>query len=379
VLELMRRLLLIAAASLVLPCIAATAGEAARRDRDHDKLPDRWEKRHHLSTHKKSAKGDPDRDRLRNLREYRLRTNPRKKDTDGDGYSDRAEVRAGTNPRKKKDHPPGKPAPSPTPTPSPSPSPGAPDSGNTGVPAGTALAPYTGPRTISTPGTVVDSKAMGCIRVTAPGVVIRRSKISCAGGYAVYSKDGDYSGTPVLIEDSEIECGNGPGTALGEANITARRVNIHGCENGGDINQNFVVQDSYVHDLYTGGSAHADGFQFASGHYENGQLVTGSLNVTISHNTIFGMGADGSFGNAAIISNRGGDRNVLIENNLLAGGGYTIYCEQGATGINYRVLGNAFSRRFSQKIGFFGAATSCSDETQAGNYVFETGQALSLP
>jgi cell division septation protein DedD len=272
------------------------------------------------------------------------------------------------------------PAPAPTPTPTPTPLPtGFPDASNTGVPAGTTLTAYTGPSTISTPGAVIDSKAMGCIRVTVPGVIIRRSKISCANDYAVYSGDGDYSGAPVLIEDSEIDCESTGGTALGEANVTARRLNIHGCENGGDINQTFDVQDSYIHDLFQSASAHPDGFQFASGHFENGVLKSGSRDVTIRHNTIYATRDDGTIGNASIISNRGGDRNILIQGNLFAGGGYTIYCEQGATGSNYRVLDNAFSRRFSLKVGFYGPSTDCSDETQSGNYIYETGEPLMLP
>ena len=76
------------------------------------------------------------------------------------------------------------------------------------------LTAYTGPSTISTPGTVIDGKTMGCVRVTAPGVIIRRSKISCAGGYAVLSGDGDYTGTPLTVEDSEVDCKNIGGTAL---------------------------------------------------------------------------------------------------------------------------------------------------------------------
>ena len=52
------------------------------------------------------------------------------------------------------------------------------------------------------------------------------------------------------------------------------------------------------------------------------------LNITIRHNTIYAIGPDGSFGTSAIISNRGGDQNILIENNLLAGGAATLYCEQ---------------------------------------------------
>ncbi len=252
---------------------------------------------------------------------------------------------------------------------------------STGVPAGTTLSAYTGPTTITSANTVIDGKRMGCIRVSAPGVVIRNSKISCpssSSAYAVLSGDGDYSGTPLLIEDSEIDCANTNGTALGEALITVRRVNIHGCENGGDINQSFTVENSYIHDLYNSAAAHTDGFQFASGHIVNGQVASGSLNVTINHNTIFGMGADGSFGTSAIISNRGGDTNVLIENNLLAGGAFTLYCEQGTKGNNYRVINNTFTRKFSQKVGFYGDSTDCSDETQSGN-IYDSGQTTALP
>jgi hypothetical protein len=64
------------------------AAMAKSRDRDHDKLPDKWEKKFHLSTHKKSAKGNPDRDGLNNLGEFRSRTSPRDKDSDNDGIRD---------------------------------------------------------------------------------------------------------------------------------------------------------------------------------------------------------------------------------------------------------------------------------------------------
>src|SRR3954464_336650 len=73
----------LAAAFMVVPAVAM-----ASKDRDHDKLPDKWEKKFHLSTHKNNAKGDPDRDGLNNLGEFRSRTNPRKADTDQDGIND---------------------------------------------------------------------------------------------------------------------------------------------------------------------------------------------------------------------------------------------------------------------------------------------------
>jgi thrombospondin type 3 repeat protein len=78
------------------------ARQAGARDRDGDRLPDRWERRYGLSSHRNSSRGDPDRDSLSNRSEYRLRLNPRRRDTDGDGLSDGREVRTTrTDPRRK--------------------------------------------------------------------------------------------------------------------------------------------------------------------------------------------------------------------------------------------------------------------------------------
>jgi opacity protein-like surface antigen len=72
------------AALLALPAAAM----AKSHDRDHDGLPDKWEHKFHLSTHHKSAKGDPDKDGLNNRGEFKAKTNPRKADTDRDGIND---------------------------------------------------------------------------------------------------------------------------------------------------------------------------------------------------------------------------------------------------------------------------------------------------
>jgi hypothetical protein len=66
---------------------AAPALAAAPRDRDHDGMPDRWEKRHHVSR----PHADPDHDGLDNLAEYRSHTDPHRADTDHDGVRDGAE------------------------------------------------------------------------------------------------------------------------------------------------------------------------------------------------------------------------------------------------------------------------------------------------
>jgi len=253
-----------------------------------------------------------------------------------------------------------------------------PNAGNTGVPDGTVLTAYTGSSTISRANTVIDGKLLGCIEVTAPGVVIRNSKISCRPTYAAVSvDDGGFSGTPLLLEDVEIDCGDNPGHGIGEANVIVRRANIHGCENGLDVNQNITVEDSFIHDLYNSSEAHADGIQLA-GHFENGVVVAGAKNVTIRHNTIYGVGPDGSLGTSAIISNPRGDTNILIEGNVLAGGAYTLYCDRPGTGVNYRVVDNRFSTRFSPEVGAFGPSDGCADEDLSGNVINETGAPVRL-
>jgi Bacterial TSP3 repeat len=69
---------------LAVPGVAA----AKQRDRNHDGIPDRWEKRHRLSTKVNQARRDQDRDRLRNRAEFLAGTNPRNADSDGDGVPD---------------------------------------------------------------------------------------------------------------------------------------------------------------------------------------------------------------------------------------------------------------------------------------------------
>jgi hypothetical protein len=80
---------------LALAGMLALAGGASAKDRNHDRIPDRWEKRHHLSLHVNQASRDQDKDGLKNRAEWRAGTDPRDADTDGDNISDGTE-NAGT-------------------------------------------------------------------------------------------------------------------------------------------------------------------------------------------------------------------------------------------------------------------------------------------
>jgi hypothetical protein len=87
-------LLLLVAIGLLGLAMPGAAGAKAR-DRNHDRIPDRWEKRHHLSTRVNQARRDQDRDHLRNRAEFLANTNPRDLDSDDDGIPD-GEENAGT-------------------------------------------------------------------------------------------------------------------------------------------------------------------------------------------------------------------------------------------------------------------------------------------
>ena len=91
-----RTLLLVAAALVAVLAFAPGAmAHNWRGDRNHDRIPDRWERAHHLSLKVNQAKRDQDHDGLRNRAEYLARTDPRDDDSDNDGVED-GEEHAGT-------------------------------------------------------------------------------------------------------------------------------------------------------------------------------------------------------------------------------------------------------------------------------------------
>ena len=88
-------------AAIAMALFAMPAAALAKHgDRNHDRIPDKWEKRHHLSTRVNVARKDPDKDGLNNLAEFRDGTDPQDADTDNDGVNDGNEIADQTNPRK---------------------------------------------------------------------------------------------------------------------------------------------------------------------------------------------------------------------------------------------------------------------------------------
>jgi len=251
--------------------------------------------------------------------------------------------------------------------------PSFPDENCTGwVHTGVTLTAYSGPTTITSNGTIIDSKDItSCLLIQADNVIIRKSRIrnDCSGG-VIFNE-----GTNLLVEDVEIDCVaggvNNNGTGLTPANYTARRVNAYGCENVMWADNDVLIEDSYIHDILPYDpktDPHTDGVQ----------LPGGASNITIRHSRIYGQYLNGSnFGNSAFTTG-GGVVNFLVEDNLMAGGGFTARCEGGGGNTNYRVINNRFSTIFVATVGGFGPVSECATNatTYSGNVCHETGLPL---
>jgi hypothetical protein len=115
--------------------------------------------------------------------------------------------------------------------------PAFPDASCTGVPTGTALSNYTGPCTITTANTVIDSKTVNCqLLIRTTGVVIKKSKI--IGGI---NADEDLTGQ-FVITDSDVDGG------MGTKNFLALGVNVyHGAGPNVYCYTTCDIRDSWLH------------------------------------------------------------------------------------------------------------------------------------
>ena len=255
---------------------------------------------------------------------------------------------------------------SPTPPP---PTSGYPDSTNTGVPAGTTLTPVSGDLIITTAGSTVTGKDVsGVIRIQAPGVTVQNSKTA---GIRIEGEANNPVNPRATIQYVEINCG-GPGTKGIQAtfgdngnNFNAYHVNIHNCEDGLSVENDFTITDSYIHDLAECGTCHNDGMQ-----------IYGGSRIIIQHNRVYGTDTSAiQFCNN--LTNCSPMADTLIQDNLLAGGGWTLYCPKVAT-TNWRIIDNKFSTIFWPKVGFFGSNTDCDGETASGNIIYETNAPVDM-
>jgi hypothetical protein len=186
------------------------------------------------------------------------------------------------------------------------PVPAYPTTACTGITPGTALATVNGSVTLSTPGQVYENKLVtGGISVTAANVTIRNVRVYTG----VWNRGGSFT-----LSDSEIGANSGcdGNAAVGPDHFTATRVYIHNFSDGfRDSGDNILVADSFVK-LCSNAGDHSDGFQG----YQGGS------NVVMRHNTLDQRAAAPDVTSPIFIAD--GSKGIVAQNNLLAGGGYTI-------------------------------------------------------
>ncbi|GAA3793233.1 hypothetical protein GCM10022226_10640 [Sphaerisporangium flaviroseum] len=240
------------------------------------------------------------------------------------------------------------PSSTPTRTTTPPPTGGFPGAADTGVPSGTTLK-QSKSITITKDGTEIDGlEVHGEINVEADNVTIRNTRLAAApGDWGIIQRQGH---TGLTVEDSEI-FGNGKErTQFAILNqgrdLTVRRVDIHTISNG-ILTEQGLVEDSYLHDPKYFSGDHTDMIMCTSGPPSGATLVIRGNTVI---NTLEQTGAVALFQDFGVV------RNVTVERNFLAGGGYTLYGGAGSKGTssNIKVVNNVFSRDVWAKGGYNG-------------------------
>ncbi len=109
-----------------------------------------------------------------------------------------------------------------------------------------------------------------------------------------------------------------------------------------------LIEDNYIHRM-----------ALLSGDHVNGTTSNGSqTQLTIRHNTIFNQ--HGQTDAISLFQDFGVEANRLITNNLLAGGGYTIYGGAGGKGAtsNIQITDNRIARLYFRTGGSYGPVTA---------------------
>jgi len=261
---------------------------------------------------------------------------------------------------------------------------GFPDETNTGVPAGAALRSVPG-EVSSGPGWT--SNSSGDVEVSGNGAVfegyivhgyvdVTGSNVTIKGNEIINSGsdiDGDgvnLTGNPsnVTIENNTIYS---PYGSHGTSGIFAGIKDINGETRGTQVLGNNIANASTGVQIYMGlieNNYIHDSTPASPGSHLNGTTSNGStVPLTIQHNTVFNP--NGQTDAVSLFEDFGPEANVVINNNLLAGGGYVVYGGQndgGPQAYNIRITNNRFSTIYYPQSGYYGYITAF-DPNAPGN------------
>ncbi len=253
---------------------------------------------------------------------------------------------------------------------------GYPNASNTGVPLGTPLTKVPSQITsgygwqwnpnsenvdVRTAGVTLSGlEITGGIEVFAANVIIEKVRLNAACGAdwdAIVIRDnqinqGPGGGDNTIIRDSTIDgtqpvnnvstCGGGIRVQSGVQNVKIQRNHILNMATGINFtrtNAGHLVEDNYINKLCcdTGPTGnHLNGITS-----DEGGTASSVNPVIYRHNTILNPAEQTDA--IAVFSNFGPQHDVTLDNNLLGGGGYTMYA--GDTGSsNIKVINNRISR-----------------------------------
>jgi hypothetical protein len=192
---------------------------------------------------------------------------------------------------------------------------GWPDAGSTGLRDPSLLKP-SGSVTVTTNGAVIENLDIkGQISINADNVTIRNVRVTSNGEKYLITIASGRSG--IVIEDVELNGRRITTIGVIGSGYTARRVNMYAVGDGFRAGSNTLIEDSWVHDL-----GH-DGAHDPSPHMDAVQSI-GGTNITIRNNHLEGPYRQQT---ASIIMSpyTGLLGDVLIENNKLSGGTFTLF------------------------------------------------------
>lgn len=270
---------------------------------------------------------------------------------------------------------------------------GYPDASNTGVPASVALKSV--PSQVSSgPGWHWDSRGWveidgnnalftgysvtSSVDVTADNVIISNNKITVGGddfGVALrHTKNAVVShntitglaasGTGRLMNGVKDIYGDASGTQVLGNNIARTATGVQ--MDGG------LIADNYIHDLGLDGADHVNG---TTSNGTNGQQLI------IRHNTV--LDPWNQTDAISLFQDFSPQTNRIIDNNLLSGGSYSLYCGQkdGGSATSYiRITNNRFASNYYANGGYFGTVahydTHGTGNTWTNNYLDTTGTAI---
>ena len=235
-------------------------------------------------------------------------------------------------------------------------------------------------------GAVVEGRLVeGSLHVHARDVVIRGSVINGSVHFREGAHNGrlvdsvvrsggpypvraNYGATEVVLEHCEIDgrrsTNNNGGVAGG--NITVRYCELHSHTDSAKVTSNSVWEYNWLHTNGTWGTdAHPDGLQ-----------STGGTNIVVRRNFIDMPNAP--TGNNSAMHFQATFRplrDILIEENYLNGGNYTVYVRADDRGHgdpeNVRILDNRMGRDFR-----YGLFSTQGDVTRQGNVWHDTGSPI---